>query len=140
MIVVYIVLGLLAAYQVSVAFLVQIGALVARIRHGRPEAAAPPSISLLVPAKDEAENVPRLLASLESQIDDFENLVFVDDLSSDNDPHARIAPFARGNYYREALTRLQSVVRSIRGVTGHQKRDKWQALRRVGRSLGRIFA
>jgi len=33
-----------------------------------------------------------------------------DDLSSPGDPHARIAPFARRNYYREAVLRLKQVL------------------------------
>jgi epoxyqueuosine reductase len=36
-----------------------------------------------------------------------------DDLSSAGDPHALVAPFARRNYYREAVVRLKSVVSAL---------------------------
>ena len=36
-----------------------------------------------------------------------------DDASTPEDPHALVAPFARRNYYGEAVSRLKSVVRTI---------------------------
>jgi epoxyqueuosine reductase len=48
-----------------------------------------------------------------------------EDLSEPGDPHALIAPFARRNYYAEAVVRLKSVVRALRDSCGFSK----QALR-----------
>jgi epoxyqueuosine reductase len=48
-----------------------------------------------------------------------------EDLSEPGDPHGLIAPFARRNYYGEAVVRLKSVVRTLRKTYGFSK----QALR-----------
>ena len=48
-----------------------------------------------------------------------------EDLSEPGDPHALIAPFARRNYYAEAVARLKSVVRTLQKTYGFSK----QALR-----------
>ena len=45
------------------------------------------------------------------------------DLSRPEDPHVRLAPFARANYYRAALTRMKGVVRGIRGSGEWSKGD-----------------
>lgn len=45
------------------------------------------------------------------------------DLSTPEDPHVRLAPFARANYYQEALVRLKRVVRRIGANTGRGKKD-----------------
>lgn len=83
MIVVAGLISLLAAYQVVVAILVQIGAALSsrRIPSVAPESL--PTLSLLVPARDEEETLPRLLGSLESQVHLFENIVFINDQSKD---------------------------------------------------------
>ncbi len=41
-----------------------------------------------------------------------------DDLSARGDPHALVAPFARRNYYREAVVRLKQVTTGIGGNPG----------------------
>ncbi len=41
-----------------------------------------------------------------------------DDLSARGDPHALVAPFARRNYYREAVVRLKKVTAGIGGHPG----------------------
>jgi epoxyqueuosine reductase len=46
-----------------------------------------------------------------------------DDGSRPGEPHGLIAPFARRNYYREAVFRLQSIVKEIRRLTGAAKRE-----------------
>ncbi len=51
------------------------------------------------------------------------NMEEPDDLSTDEDPHGIIAPFARRNYYKESVNRLKKVFRSIREETGLKKRD-----------------
>jgi epoxyqueuosine reductase len=47
-----------------------------------------------------------------------------DDASTPGDPHGLIAPFARRNYYREAVSRLQEVVKRIsrEGLTRREAR------------------
>jgi epoxyqueuosine reductase len=45
-----------------------------------------------------------------------------EDLSEPGEPHALIAPFARRNYYAEAVQRLKIVVRSLCGRYGLSKR------------------
>ena len=45
------------------------------------------------------------------------------DLSEIGDPHGLIAPFARRNYYGEAVSRMKEVFRRIRERTGLRKRD-----------------
>jgi epoxyqueuosine reductase len=50
-----------------------------------------------------------------------------DDLSEPGDPHALIAPFARRNYYAEAVARLKGVVRALRASHG------------LGRQAMRVF-
>jgi epoxyqueuosine reductase len=44
-----------------------------------------------------------------------------DDASAPGDPHALIAPFARRNYYGEAVSRLKTVVRTLCRVHGLSK-------------------
>lgn len=80
---VVVLLAILAAYQVGVALLVQIGALRARRAEGVRHGGARPTASLLVPCRDEEDNLPGLLASLEPQLPALENVVFVDDRSAD---------------------------------------------------------
>ncbi|MQY77381.1 MAG: 4Fe-4S dicluster domain-containing protein [Spirochaeta sp.] len=46
-----------------------------------------------------------------------------DDLSTPQEPHALIAPFARRNYYREAVKRLKRIAVKIREKTGLAKQD-----------------
>ena len=46
-----------------------------------------------------------------------------DDLTDDNETHGLIAPFARRNYYREAVSRLKRVFGKVRERTGLRKRD-----------------
>ena len=46
-----------------------------------------------------------------------------DDQSKPGDPHGLIAPFARRNYYRECVVRLQTILREIRKRTGLKKRE-----------------
>ncbi len=46
-----------------------------------------------------------------------------DDQSQTGDPHGLIAPFARRNYYRESVIRLQAVLREINRRTGLKKRE-----------------
>jgi epoxyqueuosine reductase len=41
-----------------------------------------------------------------------------EDLSTPGDPHTLIAPFARRNYYREAVARLKAVVRTLGSTHG----------------------
>lgn len=74
---------LLAAYQVVVAVLVQVGAIRVRRRKSPPTSRPTPSVSLLVPARNEEDRLPALLASLEPQLDALKNAVFVNDRSSD---------------------------------------------------------
>ena len=45
------------------------------------------------------------------------------DLSTPEDPQAVLAPFARANYYQEALARLKRVVRRICEDSGRTKRE-----------------
>lgn len=45
------------------------------------------------------------------------------DLSKDKDPHGLIAPFARRNYYGEAVAKMKEVFGKIRERTGIKKRD-----------------
>ena len=47
----------------------------------------------------------------------------VPDLSTSGSPHVRIAPFARANYYQEAVNRLKRVVRRLGERTGRPKRE-----------------
>ncbi len=51
-----------------------------------------------------------------------------DDLSAPGDPHALVAPFARRNYYREAVVRLRQVTAGLRG---HPAADGGQAAPRL---------
>ena len=44
-----------------------------------------------------------------------------EDLSEPGDPHTLIAPFARRNYYAEAVARMKRVVRSLRTTHGFSK-------------------
>jgi epoxyqueuosine reductase len=44
-----------------------------------------------------------------------------DDRSQSGDPHGLIAPFARSNYYRECVVRLQAVLREVNSRTGLKK-------------------
>jgi len=46
-----------------------------------------------------------------------------EDLSEPGDPHALIAPFARRNYYGEAVARLKRVVRVLCETHGFRKQD-----------------
>jgi len=46
-----------------------------------------------------------------------------DDQSKCGDPHGLIAPFARRNYYRECVARLQAVLKEISKRTGLKKRE-----------------
>jgi epoxyqueuosine reductase len=46
-----------------------------------------------------------------------------EDLSEPGDPHALIAPFARRNYYGEAVTRMKRVVRTICEDHGFSKQE-----------------
>jgi epoxyqueuosine reductase len=46
-----------------------------------------------------------------------------DDLSKPGDPHALIAPFARRNYYGEAVSRMKRVVRALCGNHGFSKQE-----------------
>jgi epoxyqueuosine reductase len=46
-----------------------------------------------------------------------------EDASRPGEPHGLIAPFARRNYYREAVSRLQIIVKEIRHRTGLAKGD-----------------
>ncbi|MBN1797415.1 MAG: iron-sulfur protein [Spirochaetales bacterium] len=46
-----------------------------------------------------------------------------DDLSTADDPHTLVAPFARRNYYREAVKKMQKIARSIREQTGLPKQS-----------------
>ena len=46
-----------------------------------------------------------------------------EDLSHPGDPHLRLAPFARANYYREALARMKEVVRRLRRIGNWSKGD-----------------
>ena len=46
-----------------------------------------------------------------------------DDLSTPQEPHALIAPFARRNYYREAVKRLRRIAVKIREKTGLASQD-----------------
>ena len=46
-----------------------------------------------------------------------------DDLSTLQEPHALIAPFARRNYYREAVRRLKRIAVKIREKTGLTRQD-----------------
>jgi len=46
-----------------------------------------------------------------------------DDLSTSQEPHALIAPFARRNYYREAVKRLRRIALKIREKTGLTSHD-----------------
>ena len=46
-----------------------------------------------------------------------------DDLSGPGDPHALIAPFARRNYYGEAVSRLKRVVRALCANHGFRKQE-----------------
>jgi len=46
-----------------------------------------------------------------------------DDPSSPGDPHALIAPFARRNYYAEAVARMKKVVRALSAAYGLSKRE-----------------
>jgi epoxyqueuosine reductase len=46
-----------------------------------------------------------------------------DDQSQPGDPHGLIAPFARRNYYRECVVRLQTALREISKRTGLKKRE-----------------
>ncbi len=45
------------------------------------------------------------------------------DLSKQNNPHGLIAPFARRNYYGEAVGRMKEIFRRIMEKTGLRKRD-----------------
>ncbi len=47
----------------------------------------------------------------------------VDDQSKPGDPHGLIAPFARRNYYRECVVRLQTVLKEISKKTGLKKTE-----------------
>lgn len=47
----------------------------------------------------------------------------ITDLSAPEDPHALLAPFARANYYREAVERLKEVAGRIREEGKFRKRD-----------------
>lgn len=46
-----------------------------------------------------------------------------DDLSTSQEPHALIAPFARRNYYKEAVKRLKRIAVKIREKTGLTRQD-----------------
>jgi epoxyqueuosine reductase len=46
-----------------------------------------------------------------------------EDLSAPGDPHGLIAPFARRNYYREAVLRLRQVARLLGAATGLARRE-----------------
>jgi len=46
-----------------------------------------------------------------------------DDLSTADDPHTLIAPFARRNYYREAVKRMKKIARYIQDSTGAPKQS-----------------
>jgi epoxyqueuosine reductase len=46
-----------------------------------------------------------------------------EDLSAPGEPHGLIAPFARRNYYREAVARLKQVALTVRQKTGLAKRQ-----------------
>lgn len=65
---------------------VRIGAgcwLLWRIRRPRPSAASRPQCSIVVPARNEAATLPALLESLRGELDDDDQLVVVDDGSTD---------------------------------------------------------
>jgi epoxyqueuosine reductase len=49
--------------------------------------------------------------------------VEVEDRSTPGDPHGRLAPFARANYYREAVLRLRRVGQRLHELTGIPRRS-----------------